>query len=79
MTSVREIRRRKTVIQSTAQIIRGMKLIATVRLTKDRARAEAFRPYFEELRGMGAMVLEKREWPQERKGPDYVKSLYHIR
>ena len=46
MTSVREIRRRKTVIQSTAQIIRGMKLIATVRLMKDRARAEAFRPYF---------------------------------
>ena len=69
MTSVREIRRRKTVIQSTAQIIRGMKLIATVRLTKDRAREEAFRPYFEELRGMGAMVLEKREWPEERKGP----------
>ena len=69
MTSVREIRRRKTVIQSTAQIIRGMKLIATVRLTKDRARAEAFRPYFEELRGMGAMVLEEREWPEERKGP----------
>lgn len=69
VTSVREIRRRKTVIQSTAQIIRGMKLIATVRLTKDRARAEAFRPYFEELRGMGAMVLEEREWPEERKGP----------
>ena len=69
MTSVREIRRRKTVIQSTAQIIRGMKLIATVRLTKDRARAEGFRPYFEELRGMGAMVLEEREWPEERKGP----------
>lgn len=69
MTSVREIRRRKTVIQSTAQIIRGMKLIATVRLTKDRAREEAFRPYFEELRGMGAMVLEEREWPEERKGP----------
>lgn len=69
VTSVREIRRRKTVIQSTAQIIRGMKLIATVRLTKDRAREEAFRPYFEELRGMGAMVLEEREWPEERKGP----------
>lgn len=69
VTSVREIRRRKTVIQSTAQIIRGMKLIATVRLTKDRARAEGFRPYFEELRGMGAMVLEEREWPEERKGP----------
>lgn len=69
VTSVREIRRRKTVIQSTAQILRGMKLIATVRLTKDRARAEAFRLYFEELRGMGAMVLEEREWPEERRGP----------
>lgn len=69
MTSVREIRRRKTVIQSTAQIIRGMKLIATVRLTKDRARAEAFRPYFEELRGMGAMVLEEGGRTEERKGP----------
>ena len=69
MTSVREIRRRKTVIQSTAQIIRGMKLIATVRLTKDRAREEAFRPYFEELRGMGAMVLEEGGRPEERKGP----------
>lgn len=69
MTSVREIRRRKTVIQSTAQIIRGMKLIATVRLTKDRARAEGFRPYFEELRGMGAMVLEAGSRPEERRGP----------
>lgn len=69
VTSVREIRRRKTVIQSTAQIIRGMKLIATVRLTKDRARAEAFRPYFEELRGMGAMVLEEGGRTEERKGP----------
>ena len=75
VTSVREIRRRKTVIQSTAQIIRGMKLIATVRLTKDRARAEAFRPYFEELRGMGAMVLEEGGRTEERKGPAGIEAF----
>ena len=39
MASMKEIKRRRAAIQSTAQITKAMKLVATVKLQKARAKA----------------------------------------
>ncbi len=44
---MRDIQRRKVSIHSTGQITKAMKLVATVKLQKARARAEQARPYFQ--------------------------------
>ncbi len=49
MASMRDIQRRKVSVQSTGQITKAMKLVATVRLQKARARAEQAKPYFEAM------------------------------
>lgn len=49
MASMRDIQRRKSSVQSTEQITKAMKLVATVRLQKARARAEQAKPYFEAM------------------------------
>ena len=49
MASMRDIKRRKTSVQSTQQITKAMKLVATVKLQKSRQRAEANKPYFNML------------------------------
>jgi len=49
MASMRDIQRRKQSIESTEQITKAMKLVATVRLQKARAAAEKSKPYFEYL------------------------------
>lgn len=46
MASMRDIKRRKSSITSTQQITKAMKLVATVKLQKARARAEGNEPYF---------------------------------
>ena len=46
MATMRDIKRRRDSIQSTEQITKAMKLVATVKLQKSRARAEATKPYF---------------------------------
>ena len=46
MATMRDIKRRRDSIQSTEQITKAMKLVATVKLQKSRARAEAAKPYF---------------------------------
>ena len=46
MASMREIKRRKTSIQSTAQITKAMKLVSTVKFQKAKVKAETTRPYF---------------------------------
>ena len=46
MASMRDIKRRKSSIQSTQQITKAMKLVSTVKLQKARNRAEATNPYF---------------------------------
>ena len=46
MASMRDIQRRKTSIQSTEQITKAMKLVATVKLQKARVRTEKAKPYF---------------------------------
>lgn len=46
MASMRDIKRRRDSIQSTEQITKAMKLVATVKLQKSRAKAEGSKPYF---------------------------------
>lgn len=46
MASMKDIKRRKESIQSTEQITKAMKLVATVKLQKARSKAENARPYF---------------------------------
>ncbi len=46
MASMREIKRRRESIQSTQQITKAMKLVATVKLQKARQRAEDSKTYF---------------------------------
>lgn len=47
MASMRDIKRRKSSIQSTQQITKAMKLVSTVKLQRARQKAEASKPYFE--------------------------------
>ncbi len=49
MASMRDIKRRKTSIQSTQQITKAMKLVSTVKLQKARTRAERTNPYFNQM------------------------------
>ncbi len=46
MASMKEIKRRRTSIQSTEQITKAMKLVSTVKLQKARVKAEESKPYF---------------------------------
>ncbi len=46
MASMKDIKRRKTSIQSTQQITKAMKLVSTVKLQKAKTRAEQTNPYF---------------------------------
>lgn len=46
MASMRDIKRRKSSIQSTQQITKAMKLVSTVKLQKAKNRAEQTNPYF---------------------------------
>lgn len=46
MASMKEIKRRRNSIQSTEQITKAMKLVATVKLQKARLKAEQSKPYF---------------------------------
>jgi F-type H+-transporting ATPase subunit gamma len=46
MASMRDIKRRRSSIQSTQQITKAMKLVSTVKLQKARGRAEQANPYF---------------------------------
>ncbi len=46
---MRDIKRRKESVQSTQQITKAMKLVATVKLQKARGKAESNKPYFNML------------------------------
>ena len=46
MASMRDIKRRKTSIQSTQQITKAMKLVSTVKLQRAKVRAERSKAYF---------------------------------
>ncbi|MBO4325149.1 MAG: F0F1 ATP synthase subunit gamma, partial [Lachnospiraceae bacterium] len=45
MASMRDIKRRKSSIQSTGQITKAMKLVSTVKLQKAKGKAEESKPY----------------------------------
>lgn len=47
MASMRDIKRRRSSIQSTEQITKAMKLVSTVKLQKSKAKAESTKPYFD--------------------------------
>ncbi len=47
MASMREIKRRRSSIQSTQQITKAMKLVSTVKLQRARTRAESSKAYFQ--------------------------------
>lgn len=49
MASMRDIKRRKESIQSTGQITKAMKLVATVKLQKAKQKAENAKPYFDHM------------------------------
>ncbi len=49
MASMRDIKRRKESIQSTGQITKAMKLVATVKLQKAKQKAEDAKPYFDHM------------------------------
>ena len=59
MASMRDIKRRKESISSTGQITKAMKLVATVKLQKAKARAENSRPYFEHMYEAVCSILNK--------------------
>lgn len=59
MASMRDIKRRKTSIQSTQQITKAMKLVATVKLQKAKLNAEKSKSYFNYMYSTINSILEK--------------------
>ena len=59
MASMKDIKRRKESIQSTGQITKAMKLVATVKLQKARSKAESNKPYFNMLYDTICSILAK--------------------
>ena len=59
MASMRDIKRRKESIQSTEQITKAMKLVATVKLQKSRVKAENSKPYFDLMYQTISSMLQK--------------------
>lgn len=59
MASMREIKRRRVSIQSTQQITKAMKLVATVKLQKARQRAENSKAYFQYMYKTVTSMLAK--------------------
>ena len=49
MASMRDIKRRKSSVQSTQQITKAMKLVSTVKLQRAKANAERSKAYFEKM------------------------------
>lgn len=59
MASMRDIKRRRSSVASTQQITKAMKLVATVKLQKTKARAERSKPYFEKMYDTVTSMLAK--------------------
>jgi len=59
MASMRDIKRRRTSIQSTQQITKAMKLVSTVKLQRAKGRAESAKPYFDSVYGTITSILSK--------------------
>ncbi|SFB15826.1 ATP synthase F1 subcomplex gamma subunit [Acetitomaculum ruminis DSM 5522] len=59
MASMRDIKRRKSSIQSTQQITNAMKLVSTVKLQKSKQHAENSKPYFDQMYRTVTSMLAK--------------------
>lgn len=59
MASMRDIKRRRSSIQSTGQITKAMKLVSTVKLQKAKTRAENAKSYFNHMLSAAQSLLEK--------------------
>ncbi len=59
MASMRDIKRRKSSIQSTQQITKAMKLVSTVKLQKAKNRAEETNPYFNAMYKTVSSMLKR--------------------
>ena len=59
MASMRDIKRRKSSIQSTQQITKAMKLVSTVKLQRTKQRAEQSKTYFESMYKTVTSMLSK--------------------
>ena len=59
MASMRDIKRRKSSVQSTQQITKAMKLVSTVKLQRARAGAETSRAYFEYMYRTVSSILAR--------------------
>lgn len=59
MASMRDIKRRKSSVQSTQQITKAMKLVSTVKLQKSKTKAEASKAYFDCMQETVAQILSK--------------------
>ena len=59
MASMRDIKRRRTSIQSTQQITKAMKLVSTVKLQRAKGRAENAKPYFDSVYETVTSILSK--------------------
>ena len=59
MASMRDIKRRKSSIESTQQITKAMKLVSTVKLQKAKAKAEQSQIYFDMLYKTMSSILAK--------------------
>ena len=59
MASMREIKRRRSSIQSTQQITKAMKLVSTVKLQRARSRAENSKAYFSYMYKTISSMLSK--------------------
>ena len=56
---MRDIKRRRSSIQSTGQITKAMKLVSTVKLQKSRQKAEGSKPYFDLMYETISSMLKK--------------------
>ena len=59
MASMRDIKRRKSSIQSTQQITKAMKLVSTVKLQRSKTHAEQSRNYFQCMYDTVSSMLAK--------------------
>ena len=59
MSSMRDIKRRKVSVESTEQITKAMKLVATVKLQKARTHAEQAKPYFDHMYATVKSILAR--------------------
>ncbi|MBO5070027.1 MAG: ATP synthase F1 subunit gamma [Roseburia sp.] len=81
MASMRDIKRRRSSIQSTQQITKAMKLVSTVKLQKARNRAEQSKPYFNYMYQTVTSMLERSgtiDHPYLKKGESAKKAVVVI-